>query len=540
MPPRRASGLTGPVKVIDHAAEWMSVALLAEARSKLSPPPTHVSAIGAEPDGLFGGRSSMGSLHTSELPASVRPTPARRSAPRRNRLLLFGVGFLVVVTAGVIWQQSGGYKASDAPQPDPAQPAASATADGQAIHVDVIRPRQGGMKRVSTQPGTVHAFDHADLFAKISGYLKEQRVDIGDRVKKGQVLAVIDDPEVIEDAARAEAQWNLAKAQALQAQARIRSAEAGREAVAAQVEQAKADVERYNADLRYRDSSYARIANLFKQHAVDEKLVDEERDRRDASRAALHSAQAAVITAQAQLAEADAKVEQAKADLEAAKQYVEVDASNLAKARVFVNYTKIVAPFDGVITHRNFHAGDLIQSATDSRQLPLLRVARTDLMRVIVQVPDMDAPYTDPGDPAVLTIATLGNAQFVAKVSRVADSQDADTRTMRTEIDIPKPSGKLREGMYGTAEITLTPTSDNLSIPSLCLVNVSENGAAFVYVVRDGKAHLVPVKIGADNGLEVEILSGLRPDDEVIANHSGTIADGQPVDAKLVQSVKAN
>jgi HlyD family secretion protein len=316
------------------------------------------------------------------------------------------------------------------------------------------------------------------------------------------------------------------------------SAEAGRVAAAALVEQSKADVEKYTADLRYREKAYARIAELFRQHGTDERNVDEEKDHRDTAQAALHSALAAVLTAQAQLAEAAAKVEQAKADLEAARQNVEVDASNLAKAQVFVNYTKIVAPFDGVITHRNFHVGDLIQSATDGGKLPLLRVARTDLMRVVVQVPDLDAPFTDQGDPAVLTVESLGNQQFHGKVSRIADSQEPDTRTMRTEIDLPNPTGRLREGMYGVVDITLSPTSNNLSIPSICLVNVTENGNASVYVVRDGKVAVVPVKFGADNGLEVEIVSGLKPDDEVITTHGGTLTEGQRVVA-TAQNEKA-
>jgi HlyD family secretion protein len=477
----------------------------------------------------------MTASHTSETQTSAKPKPAPRRAQARSRWIL-PVSVIAIAGGGLAWWLSQERKTSKVAPPNQAESAAS---ESQAVHVEVIHPRKGGLKKVSNQPGTVHAFEYAELYAKITGYLKEQSVDIGDRVKQGQVLAVLDDPEVVEEAARAAAQLNLAKAQVLQAQARVVSAEAGRMAAAAHVEQAKADTEKFSADLRYRKSSYERIANLFKQRAVDEKLVDEERDRRDASEAALHSAQAAVITAQAELAEASAKVEQAKADLEATKQNVEVEASNLAKAQVFVSYTKIVAPFDGVITNRNFHVGDLIQAGTAASDKPLLRVARTDVMRVVVQVPDVDAPFTDPGDPAVLTVATLANRQFQGKVARVAESLDARTRTMRTEIDLPNPEGKLREGMYGTVEITLSPASNNMTIPSRCLVTVGENGSATVYVVRNGKAHQVPVKIGSDDGVDVEILAGLQPDDEVIVSHGGTITEGQPVVADLVQADKA-
>jgi HlyD family secretion protein len=472
-------------------------------------------------------RSELGSVGKSKATS----TPGRAMV-RWLVLAAFGV---FALAGGVAWWMKSGQKASSNAEHDGSAPAASSDPQVEPTYVNVIHPHTGGIRRVTNQPATVNAFDYAKLYAKISGYLAEQSVDIGDRVKKGQVLAVIDDPEVVEEADRAAAQLKLAKAQLLQAQARIRSAEAGRESAAAYVEQSKTDIEKYASELRYRESSYTRMASLYKQKAVDAKLVDEETERRDAAQAALHSAEAAVVASQAQLAEAAAKVEQAKADSEAAKQNVEVDDSNLAKAQVFVNYTKIVAPFDGVITHRNFHVGDLIQAGNQSEKIPLLRVARTDLMRVVVLVPDNDSPFTDPSDPAVLTISTLGNRQFSGKVARVSDSLEVDSRTMRTEIDLPNSTNVLREGMYGTVEISLSPATNNLTIPSNCLVGEVESNKASVYVVREGRAHRVPVKIGTDNGVEVEIVSGLHSNDEVVTTHGGTLAEGQPVVGQVVE-----
>jgi HlyD family secretion protein len=389
------------------------------------------------------------------------------------------------------------------------------------------------MKRTTNQPGSVSSYQYADLYAKVSGYLNEQSVDIGDRVEKGQLLASIYVPELEKDVARAAAQVELAKAQIEQANARVRSAIEGREAAVAQAAETEADIEKYTAELRYREKEYKRINNLYVQKAVDEKLVDEQMERRDAARAAERSARAALVTAKAQLHEAEAKIDQAKADLQASKASLQVDQENLAKAKVLADYSKITSPYTGVVTHRTFHVGDFIREADKGGEKPLLTVARTDLMRVVVQVGDDDVPYLDRGDPAVVTIATLGGQKFPGKISRMSQSEDPETRTMRTEIDILNPDGKLRDGMYGAAEILLQLPSKNLTLPAGCLVGKSEQGKASVYVVRGGKAHLIPVKVGADNGVEVEILEGLSPDDQVVLPHNTTLTEGQPVAAEV-------
>lgn len=409
--------------------------------------------------------------------------------------------------------------------------------EGQAIssaegrpHVEVVTPVPGGLERTTTQPGSVHAFEDADIYAKVSGYLKTQTVDIGDRVKVGQVLAEIDMPELVKEVERDAATVAQAKAQVAQMKAKVLTANADHLAALAVIQQSEADLGKAKANLNFREKQYNRVKGLFDLNAVDEKLVDERQDERDAARSALRSADAAVSTAKAQAASAAAKIEQAKADLADADSKVQVEQAVLEKTQVLLNYTKIVSPYDGVVTARNFHPGDFIRAAEQGAQHPLLNVAKTDIMRVVVQVPDQDVPFVKRGDEAEVKIDALQGRKFNGRVSRMATVEDPHTRTMRTEIDLLNPDGKLRAGMYGLVKITLEKPTLAMTIPASCLVGHSDEGFGSVYVVRQGKAYRTPVKLGADNGLKLEVLSGISTSDQIVVRYSGSIGDGVPVE----------
>ena len=235
------------------------------------------------------------------------------------------------------------------------------------------------------------------------------------------------------------------------------------------------------------------------------------------------------MSATAQVAAAAAKVQQAEADVLEADAQVKVADADLEKARVMVRYATVVSPFDGVITHRSLFPGDYVRAATDGSRDPLLTVERTDRMRVVVQVPDRDVPYTDPGDPAEVEIDALPGEKLPAKVSRIARSEDEHARVMRVEIDVPNPTGRVCQGMYGRVRILLQK-SDLLSVPSPCVIDRTE-GKGFVYVVRDGAARRVPVRIGGDNGRKVGIVAGLKADDQVVFRPGSDLTDGAAVTA---------
>ena len=462
--------------------------------------------------------------HTTPVSSSAATHPARSS--RWVWMLV-----LVLIVAGGVggaywWTHGREAKAAPRKETDAARENASAATE--AVRVEVVHPQKGGIVKTSTQIGSVHAFESADLYAKVSGYLKKQTVDFGSRVQAGEVLAEIDDPEVIKEAERAAAELEHANAKVAQANARVETAKSEMQASKAAIAQAEADVASSTSRRKYREKELARFQGLFSRGAVPQSVIEEEEEHLEGAKATERSSQAAVLTAQANFEASKAKVDQAKADLFEAQANVEVDKALLAKANVLVDYTKIVSPYTGVVTLRNFFPGDFIRSAAAGGDRPVLRVARTDKVRVVTFVPDRDVPYTDVGDKAIVTLDALPGQKFEGRVSRFADSEEVQSRTMHTEIDLPNPDGKLREGMYGLAMIILQQDSTNLTVPTSSLTGKSEGGTASVFVVRDGKAKLVPVSVGADDGIRVEILKGLTADDLVITSKN-LVVDGTPV-----------
>jgi multidrug efflux pump subunit AcrA (membrane-fusion protein) len=168
-----------------------------------------------------------------------------------------------------------------------------------AAAVRVVKPTSGGIERTTTQPGTVESFDFADLFSKVSGYLSKQDVDIGDRVKKGQVIAEISVPELREELRQANAALAQARAQVEQMKARVATAEADFEAATAMIERAKADLDHTASTRSFRKKQFDRISELFELKSIDERLVDEKQEQLDAALAAESAARAAIITTKA-------------------------------------------------------------------------------------------------------------------------------------------------------------------------------------------------------------------------------------------------
>lgn len=206
--------------------------------------------------------------------------------------------------------------------------------------------------------------------------------------------------------------------------------------------------------------------------------------------------------------------------------------ANVAKALVFVEYTKIISPYDGVVTKRHFHVGDFIRAADQGGNLPLLTVARTDLMRVVVQVGEKEIPFTDPGDPAIVELDGIAGAKFNGTVSRIAQSEDHVSRSMRTEIDLKNTTNQFRDGMFAHVTIILKAAAKGLTVPSSSLVASGKSKKAAVFVVRDGKLQLQLVEVGQDDGIRVEIISGLAADDRIVARPGSDLAPGTAVETE--------
>jgi RND family efflux transporter MFP subunit len=257
-------------------------------------------------------------------------------------------------------------------------------------------------------PATVQAFYSADLYAKESGYISEVNADIGEQVKKNQVLAVIDDPEL---------QQQLLHARAAAQQTNAALAVAKRRLAGLQ------------ADRNLQRVTLKRWEQLFTGKAVTGQQLDEQRAKED--------------VAAANLGVGEAEVALAEANLEAAN-------TDLQRVEALLEYTKIIAPFDGVITRRLVNPGDLVQAATANRPAaPLFTCQKIDVVRVVVDVPEANAPAILPGWPAEVRIYGPTGQTVRASVTRVASALDPETRTMRIELDLGNlDEKKLLPGMY--------------------------------------------------------------------------------------------
>lgn len=481
-------------------------------------------------------------MFTSEGLSSVDPslTPATSDGAHRSSrtwLIVGGVALLIgiaIATGPFFW---GGGLAGDAEAHAKGSHAAAghgADANSTAQKVETVLPAAGGLERTVEVPGSVRAFDYADLYARVAGFLQLQNVDIGDRVKKGQLLAELDVPELLEEVGRRRAELSLSRAQVQQSEAAVKSAVAETEVANAMVQQADAEVGRATAARMFREKQYIRMKDLRGMKAIDERLVDEKQDEFESASSAEEAARAKVLTARSQVAAASAKVEQAQADLDAAKSRVSVCQAELKKSEVQVQFSKIVSPYDGVITARNFHIGDYIASADQQGGKPVLQVQKNEIMRLITQVPDRDVAFVDVGDLAEFRVDGLNGSVIQGTVSRFSNSEDERTRSMRTEVDLKNPDGKLRDGMYGQVLFHLQKASpDAVHVPSACLIGSSRRGATKVFVVQDGKLRLIPVRVGYDNGVVVEVLEGLTVESQVVFAPAGDLVDGSAVEPHL-------
>ncbi len=401
-----------------------------------------------------------------------------------------------------------------------------------AIRVRVVHPRRGGLTLTTVQPGVIHAYDYVRLYAKVSGFLRGQVVDIGDTVERGQVVARVFAPEIQQQVEQAAAAVEHAKAEIVQAEALVTVARAEVVAAEAQVKERDAQVGQYVAKRKYRQKEFVRYNELATTRVIDQRAADEKEDDFESAKAGEEVAIAAVQTAKGRLAKALAAVEKARADVKAARASLRVAEAKQSAAQIFEEYTRLDVPFDGVVTERNYHDGDFIRAADSGGDTPpILMITRNDLMRVIVDIPDRDVPYVNRGDPAVVHVDSLGAEEFRGTVTRYSEMQSSFNRAMRVEVDLPNPSGRLHEGMYGNVTIQLEPAAQVLAVPSSALFENNGHGKGAVYVAREGQARRVDVRVGRDNGLVAEIRSGLEESDEVIVSYSGSIEDGVEIEA---------
>lgn len=404
------------------------------------------------------------------------------------------------------------------------------------VNAEVITPKAGGIPRLCVQPGSIEPYAGAALYAKVYGRLKTLNVDIGDRVKKGQLLAEIEIPEREAQVAKDQAKVDDAKAKLTQIEAQKSEAEAEARAAEASVKLASILVKAKSAFREYRERQLNRIKDLVAKKAEDQRLQDEQEDYYLSALEAENGAKEKVNAEQERATAARVKISRVEADIKAAQADIEVAKAELANSKVWVEYGKILSPYDGVITQRGFLQWDFIKAGDQSGNVPILTVASTDVLRVVIPVPDRDVPFIEVGKPAILTFDALPGVTYQTKgddkvvVSRFSYAEDYQTRLMRVEVDVKNTDGRLKIGMYGRATIVLTEGAPKaLRIPSAALTGRANDGKGTARIVRDGKIQTVPITYGTDNGVDVEILSGLSPQDQVVMSTNVPVTDGTPV-----------
>lgn len=405
------------------------------------------------------------------------------------------------------------------------QPASSAVA-----RATVGKPQRKAIRLETVQPGQIDAFEETPLYPKVSGYVGKVIVDIGDQVEKDHLLAELSVPELDADLVHAAALVSQAEAGIKKAQADVRAMQAAAKTEQTQIRQAEAAVTRAAAQHERWKSEHARITELADKGSVTKKLVDENLNQLKAAEAAQTEAEAAVESAKAAFAQSQADVEKSRSEASAAVAALGVAKATHARAEAMLAYTKIKAPFKGVVTQRNVDTGHFTQATRSADSRPLFVVSQSDTVRVFVDVPELEAAWVDAGDAATVQVQALRNKEVKAKVTRTSWTLNSTNRALRTEIDIKNENHELRPGMYSTVRITLEERSDALVLPASSIIYA--NDEAFCHVVKKGKIVRRAIKPGIRSGGDVEVLEGLNGDETVVLLQPASFTPGQAVEVR--------
>lgn len=413
-----------------------------------------------------------------------------------------------------------------------------ATTRSDLTAVTVVEPQSVELTQTSIQPAVVHAYQSADVHAKVSGYVESFAKDVGDPVKSGDALASLSIPEMDKELERQKQVVRQREAEEKRAAARVKLARADFTAGEAALAEASSKLDGFTADLAADQSEFERVTELVASRTLADRLLDEVRERRDSARARLKGAESAVSTAKANVAVARASVRAAKADQSAAESATEVERRRLEELETMADYAVLVAPFDGVVTSRTIDRGDLVRNAqtTEPSGLPLFTVEDTSRVRVRVAVPEADAAWIDSddrpgdgtGDDVTLRFKALGGEPIHGTVTRHAHRLDDATRSLEVEVVLDN-DGRLLPGMFGEATITLKKKPGAVVLPATA-VRYDESGRSFVYLVGTGdKVEVLDVTTGLDDGKRIEITSELPNGARVVDAIIGRLQPGQQV-----------
>jgi multidrug efflux pump subunit AcrA (membrane-fusion protein) len=409
-------------------------------------------------------------------------------------------------------------------------------ATGPAIsRVEVVKPERTTIRRSTEQPGQIEAYEVTPIYAKVSGYVQKWNVDIGAKVRKGQVLAVLSVPELDAEAEQKQATVEESEAKLSQAKASEEVAQADLASAQAKLAEVKAGITRTDAELARWQAEFKRVEQLFNERAQTGSLLDETRSKLKASESSRDEVHAQVKSAEAAVRQGEAMLDKARADVTAATATIKVAKFDAQRLQALRGYASILAPYDGVITRRTVDVGDLTTPGTQGQAL--FTVVRDDVVRISVSVPEMYATEVDAGDRVSIRLQAIAGKNFEGKVTRTSWTLDAKNRTLRTEIDVPNPKGTLRPGLYAYATITVEERADALTVPASSLVR--QDSQTFCVVVANGKATRIPVIVGLEDGTRAEVLSGLSGIEAVVKAYASSLVEGQAVTVSDPEAVQA-
>jgi RND family efflux transporter MFP subunit len=391
-----------------------------------------------------------------------------------------------------------GQKAEPAP-PAPTMPS-----------VTLVSPVRRDIQRIVGQPAFVNAYEQTSIFPKLTGFVEKWNVDIGDKVKKDQVLATLFIPELLEEHRFKKATVLLDRVLVDQAKKIVDAAAGTLQAAVAKVGQAQADVVRWQSEVK-------RLASLVEQRVVDKQILDESTRQLKSNEAARDAALSGVLVADAQRVACEAELAKARVDVLAADATVKVADADEKRLAALVGYMQLTSPFDGIVVLRNANRGDFTQGITGDQSAnkfspvqsaqnaaPVFVVARTDVVRVFVDVPEQDANYVSVGTPAEVRLEAFNDLVLSSKVARTSWALNLQTRTLRAEIDLPNIDTKLLPGMYAYGYVKII-RQGVMAIPAACVVKRGEDRV--VYLHQDGKAKKARVRLGPTDGTWVELVA---------------------------------
>jgi RND family efflux transporter MFP subunit len=360
----------------------------------------------------------------------------------------------------------------------------------------MVRVERRSLGAPLTLAGAFKPFQDIDVHAKVAGYVKEIYVDVGSHVREGQMLAVLEVPELVAQVAGADAT----------------------------VRRSEEDIRRAQADLERAKSARVAIHEMYMRL-----------DRASEQKQGL-VAQQDVDDAEAKDLEAGAQVSSSEASLDAAQQGLQIAQATQKRYAALSDYTRITAPYAGVVTVRYADKGSLIAAGTsESRQAePIVRLAQISVLRLVLPIPESIAARIRLGDPIKVHVQAL-NQDYVGTVSRFADALDEQTRTMHTEIDFQNSDGKLLPGMYVQASVPPAVRKDVLTVP---LEAVDMNGSDGTVLVVNSQNELEErnIHLGLEGSTHVEVLSGLTEGERVVIGSRNEFRKGMKVIPKQIDA----